>query len=171
MKKPLINYALDWCAFVVLAGMAGTGLVMEFRLPAGSGNATLLGLTRHDWGEVHFWFAISFLVVIAAHLLLHWDWIRAMTVARLAGSPGGSRRGLVAAIGAAVILLLALAPLMAPKTPATRGEGEGRGREAMAHAEGSNTRGEGRGEGRGMGRGAGRGEGRGRTNQAPIANP
>jgi hypothetical protein len=36
----------------------------------------LLGLGRHDWGDVHFILALLFLVVILVHIVLHWSWIK-----------------------------------------------------------------------------------------------
>jgi len=36
----------------------------------------LLGLTRHQWGEMHVWIAAAFVAAILAHLLLHVAWIK-----------------------------------------------------------------------------------------------
>jgi hypothetical protein len=37
---------------------------------------TLMSMGRHDWGDVHFVIAGLFLILVAAHLLLHWTWIK-----------------------------------------------------------------------------------------------
>ncbi len=49
----------------------------------------LWGLTRHDWGDVHFWLAIALLVLALVHVALHWAWVCAL-VARWLGrlTPG-----------------------------------------------------------------------------------
>ncbi|MEX0844285.1 MAG: DUF4405 domain-containing protein, partial [Balneolaceae bacterium] len=45
-------------------------------LPPGSGSANIWGLTRHEWGDIHFWIAVIFAVTITVHLILHLPWIK-----------------------------------------------------------------------------------------------
>lgn len=54
-----------------------TGFIIKYILPAGSHGASLWGLTRHQWGDFHFWIAVAFVVTITLHLILHLPWIRA----------------------------------------------------------------------------------------------
>jgi hypothetical protein len=54
-----------------------TGILLHFRLPHGSHDSTLMGFTRHQWGEFHFWVAIVFVCGIIVHSLLHLSWIKA----------------------------------------------------------------------------------------------
>jgi len=57
--------------------MAGTGLLLAFRLPPGSRGGRGLsawGLARHEWGDWHTWLCYAFLALILAHLALHWRW-------------------------------------------------------------------------------------------------
>lgn len=91
------------------AFLLGTGLALELRLPRGRAGHDLemLGLGRHDWGELHWWVGLVMGVLILAHLLVHWKWIRrAIRGAR-------QRLGLV---GVALGLVLLLLPLLAPIT-------------------------------------------------------
>ena len=155
MAKPKVNYALDWLAYFGFAALAGTGLLLHFKLPHGVRDATLLGLTRHDWGDVHFWIAAGFLVVVAVHLLLHATWIRALTVGK-ASEAGKRRRAGVAiaagAVGVAIAFGVLLAPAPAPPLP----RGGAHGQAAAAGGQGA-----GRGEKRGPAPGQGQGRGQG----------
>lgn len=45
-------------------------------------------LGRHDWGAVHFWLAVGFIVLMVVHLVLHWTWIKSY-VKSLFGCGGG----------------------------------------------------------------------------------
>ncbi|MCC5877538.1 MAG: DUF4405 domain-containing protein [Candidatus Sumerlaeia bacterium] len=103
MKRPLINYILDSLAFLLVVFLLLTGLLMGFTLPAGSGRAMVLGLSRHEWGEIHLWGALLFMAVIVVHLLLHWRWIVSMTTGKVRG---WKRTARLAALG--VVLVMAL---------------------------------------------------------------
>jgi hypothetical protein len=46
--------------------------------PGSNKTLSLRGLTRHQWGDIHFWISLGLLVVIAVHLALHWNWIVAV---------------------------------------------------------------------------------------------
>jgi hypothetical protein len=95
MKRTTWNFVLDSLSLVNLLLLAATGAVMRWVLPPGSGGGhghgfrggrglgpggeqvqQLLGLGRHDWGDIHFILALVFLGLILAHLVLHWTWIK-----------------------------------------------------------------------------------------------
>lgn len=127
MKRPLINYILDCCAFLFLLSLVLTGLLLGFTLPAGSGRATVLEMTRHQWGNVHFWLAIGFLVTMILHLLLHAKWIIAMTVGKSHGRNRAIRLGgltlvCLLAIGAIATVLLLPVKDTEPRPDHRRGE-------------------------------------------------
>ena len=75
-RKHNKNLITDIVSFLSLILLTMTGIVMYFVLPHGSKDKEWLGLTRHEWGDVHFWVAILFVVIIGVHLVLHWKWIR-----------------------------------------------------------------------------------------------
>jgi hypothetical protein len=74
---PRVLNALLWLVF---CSMAGTGLLLAFRLPPGSRGGhglSALGLSRHEWGDLHTWLSYAFLVLTITHLALHWRWVAA----------------------------------------------------------------------------------------------
>lgn len=86
MNKTRLNFLVDLALFVSMISLAGLGLILEFLLPPGSGDGhggaagpfarTLLGLSRHEWGDLHFKLAVILLLLLAVHLVLHWPWIK-----------------------------------------------------------------------------------------------
>lgn len=75
-----VNFLLDGATLGSLVALASTGLLLAYRLPPrmGRNSGTVLGLDRHQWGDVHFWISNVFLLLVAVHLCLHWRWIWAM---------------------------------------------------------------------------------------------
>ena len=98
MRRVTLNFIVDLVGFVDLLLLAATGSVMRWVLPPGSGGGgggrgygfrggrglgpgagqvkQLLGLGRHDWGDVHFVLALLFVLLILVHIVLHWAWIK-----------------------------------------------------------------------------------------------
>jgi len=95
VKRTTLNFVVDLIGFVNLLLLAATGAVMRWVLPPGSGGGhgygfrggrgpglgvdqvgQLLGLGRHDWGDVHFVLALLFVSLILVHIVLHWTWIK-----------------------------------------------------------------------------------------------
>ncbi|MHC4103611.1 MAG: DUF4405 domain-containing protein [Planctomycetota bacterium] len=77
-------------SFVSLLGIVFTSIIMKYILPPGTGGCgrevsggmgrehikDFWSMTRHEWGSVHFYLALLFIVLMTAHILLHWDWIK-----------------------------------------------------------------------------------------------
>lgn len=90
MKRTTLNFVIDLISFVALLGMVTTGIIMMYVLPPGSGGCgegfrggrgeepieVLLSLSRHEWGKIHYCLALLFIVLMTAHILLHWTWIK-----------------------------------------------------------------------------------------------
>jgi len=90
VKRNKLNFAVDLVSFVNLAALAATGIIIKYVLPPGSGGRgaslsggrggehirTLLSMTRHEWGDIHFYLAVVFLVLITVHIMLHWRWVK-----------------------------------------------------------------------------------------------
>lgn len=130
MSRKLVNAAVDAAALVGFAMLVATGLLLRYTLPPGSGGrvgmgrggghgagrevALVFGWTRHEWGDVHFWVSVGFLLVLATHLALHWRWILAVVrgAPRAPESSAIAVRVAIGTIAALAVLALALLPLV-----------------------------------------------------------
>jgi hypothetical protein len=93
MKRVTLNFIVDFLAFLDFLGIVVTGVIIKFVLPPGSGGRgrgfhggrglgagehirELWSMGRHDWGDVHFYLSVIFIVLILVHIVLHWVWIK-----------------------------------------------------------------------------------------------
>jgi len=91
MKRTTLNFIIDLVAFFDLLGLAFTGFIMKYILPPGTSGRgrqlhdgrgsehikELWSMTRHEWGDIHFYLAVIFAVLMVVHIILHWGWIKA----------------------------------------------------------------------------------------------
>ena len=90
MLRNTVNFILDLMSFLNLLMLIFTGYVMRYILPPGSGGLgriahggsgqgihikELWSMTRHEWGSIHFYLAVIFVVLMIIHIILHWKWI------------------------------------------------------------------------------------------------
>jgi hypothetical protein len=135
MNKNRAHFLVDLLAYLAFVGLAATGTLLAYRLPAGSGGAAVLGLTRHEWGDVHFYLAAGLVALMVLHVALHWRWVTntfgALLAARTPRRPGAGLGGttVLLVLGVATTALLA-APWILGVEGAGRGRGEGEGRGA-----------------------------------------
>ena len=64
--------------FVVWGLVASSGLLL-WLAPTGARSGQqplLLGLTKSEWGDIHFWFAVATFVVTAIHVIIDWKALR-----------------------------------------------------------------------------------------------
>jgi len=103
--------------FLGFCGLTGTGLLMKYRLPPGSRGGhglSALGMTRHEWGDIHVWIGWGVVAITLLHLALNWVWLRKIA---------GYRRwvpllsGL--AFGALIVVLPLILPVARQPAPAT----------------------------------------------------
>ncbi len=89
MRKVTLNFIVDLISFVDLLGLLFTAVIQKYILPPGTGGGgrgwgggfgrevkAFWLLTRYEWGSIHFYLALLFIVLITAHILLHWTWIK-----------------------------------------------------------------------------------------------
>ncbi|MBA56524.1 MAG: hypothetical protein CMK89_18900 [Pseudomonadales bacterium] len=112
MKQSELTRWIDLVSFIVFVAMVSTGLVMEYSLPSRSHGSTLLSLTRHQWGDLHYFISLCFVFLMSSHLFLHGKYISRA----IAGRASREHRyrlaiGLVCFIA---LILMAMIPLLAP---------------------------------------------------------
>ena len=83
-NKSSLNLSIDIIMFLLLVPLAGIGFLMKYVLISGQERNIIygtkvdlefLGLTRHQWGEIHLVLSILFLVLLLFHVVLHWKMI------------------------------------------------------------------------------------------------
>ena len=113
LKKSTLNFILDICSYISFVFLCTTGFLMYYLLPPGTGHRyQIMGLDRHQWGDLHFWVSLFFLATIVLHLVLHWKWIWIML--RGKGKTQWSLRGIIGLTGAMLIILFFTLPLVLP---------------------------------------------------------
>lgn len=92
VRRATVNFIVDLAGFFALLGLICTGFIIRYILPPGTGGGygrgyrggrgsaegirELWSMTRHEWGDVHFYFAVVFVTLMLVHLVLHWTWIK-----------------------------------------------------------------------------------------------
>jgi hypothetical protein len=76
MKTPKKRFLIDVLAFIFFVFLTSTGVLLFYLLPPGSGRgSTIWYMDRHEWGDVHFYFAVGFLLILLYHVIQHWRWV------------------------------------------------------------------------------------------------
>lgn len=80
MKKSDWQYIVDTLLFICMFGIAFIGILMAFFLAEGptlrESEKYFLGLHRHQWGDIHLYLSLAFILLIILHLMLAWSWIK-----------------------------------------------------------------------------------------------
>ena len=114
MKKSKLITLIDISAFISFIFVISTGVLMRYVLPPRSGQSIeILGMSRHEWGDIHFYITFIFLVILSIHLILHWKFIRNIFHGRL--KEASNFRLILGLVGLIAVLALAVAPFVAPK--------------------------------------------------------
>jgi hypothetical protein len=107
-SKP-VSRLLNLALYLGFCLLAGTGLLLAFRLPhGGSGAQTtiFLGYALHFWAEVHLWTSYAIILLLLAHLAVHWRWLTAV-----AGSGRIWRLAAGLLLGVAIVAFFLLYPV------------------------------------------------------------
>ncbi len=108
MSRTLLNVVVDLLAALAILTLIVTGILMHFVMPAGTGHSlTLWGWDRHQWGDLHFWIALSTVSLLVLHVALHWTWIISLA-RRLKGGADNVATGLRTKAIAAVVTVAVL---------------------------------------------------------------
>jgi len=90
MKRSSLNFIVDLIALFDLLGLAFTAFIIKYILPPGTGGRgqqlrdgrggehikDFWSMTRHEWGDIHFYLAVIFVILMVLHIMLHWGWIK-----------------------------------------------------------------------------------------------
>jgi hypothetical protein len=131
MKKNTFNILISIFSFTVLMTMISTGLILKFILPPGSGRPEtlmrggrhfektidlLMGLSRHEWGQIHLYIALTFLALIVIRIILHWNWIKTMTFGTKTNPQPFRRKSITVGVIIFILLVLIFPWLMEKKS-------------------------------------------------------
>ncbi len=107
MKRSVLNLLVDMLSAAVLAGLIATGYILRFALPPRTNRThELWGLSRHEWGGIHFWISVALIAVVFVHIALHWEWIVSMVLRRFGKAANAvTRRTLRAGVMTGLVLL------------------------------------------------------------------
>ncbi len=90
MKRRTLNFIIDLVSFINLLALVFTASIIRYVLPPGTGGLGrglhggsgrenikyFWSLTRHQWGDIHFYLAALFIILMVLHIVLHWKWIK-----------------------------------------------------------------------------------------------
>jgi hypothetical protein len=135
MTKLGKNVLVDLLSYVAFVLLLGTGLILAYILPHGSGRlagrgigggagqklvTSLWGMTREQWGEIHLWIAAGTLVVLTFHLVLHWKWIICVLGKKEKPTGVSGQRAFLGLAGMLGTLALVALPFLTPTEQMTR---------------------------------------------------
>lgn len=134
MKKADWQYLVNTLLFICLIGMVIIGFLLGLVIPKGpsapENTKYFLNLHRHQWGNIHFYLSLAFILLIIIHLTLDWKWIKARAN-KLFNT--GWKTALIATAGISILLLFVIW-LFYPKEPGAYAEFGVRGGRTAAEA-------------------------------------
>ncbi|MDX2349987.1 MAG: DUF4405 domain-containing protein [Porticoccus sp.] len=119
MNQFTVIKILDLLSFAALTLMLSTGIFLRFTLPPRSGGDEVWGLTRHDWGNIHYYLSVVFLLFMSAHLVAHAKFIKSVIIGK--ATKEKYYRIAIGILGVIALIALAFTPVVSPVTDAQRG--------------------------------------------------
>jgi hypothetical protein len=125
------KYLIDTLLVFSFLGLLTIGLLLAFVIPEGPAapgrSKYLLGLHRHQWGDIHTILSVAFAALAVVHVVLAWKWVRGKASALF----GRRWRAALALTVLAALAVPAVFWLAMPKNdPAYAEAGQGHGRNA-----------------------------------------
>ena len=111
---------IDLFSFIALTIMVSTGLLVKYTLPPRSGGNEVWGITRHEWGNIHYYISVIFLILITSHLITHYKFIKMV----LTGNATTEKNYRIAfgILGIIALLFLVFSPVISPVTENQSGQ-------------------------------------------------
>jgi hypothetical protein len=77
MRRITVNFIVNLASFLILLGLSASGIIIALPHEHGPNEAKgPLGIGRGQWGDIRLWLGIVFVVLMLAHLVLHWGWVK-----------------------------------------------------------------------------------------------
>ncbi len=76
MRRETKNFIIDIASFLALLGLTISGIIIALPHKHGPNEAKILGISRGEFGDIHLWVGIAFIVLMLVHIILHWDWVK-----------------------------------------------------------------------------------------------
>ena len=111
---------LDFLSFVALTLMLSTGIFLKSTLPPRSGGNEVWGLSRHEWGDLHFYLSVFFLLLMSAHLATHVKFIKNAIMGKVSAEK--YYRIVIGIFGVIALIVLAFAPVVSSVTEVKKGQ-------------------------------------------------
>ena len=113
MNKLNIIKLIDIAAFISFIFVISTGVLLRYVLPTRSGRTfELMGMNRHEWGDLHFQITVIFLLILAIHLVIHWKFFFSLFQGKVNST--SAYRIVLGIVALLAILALAIAPFVVP---------------------------------------------------------
>jgi len=105
MTRKSINFWIDIGIFMAFILAVFTGIVLR-EFPVDLSGCTVLGVPRKELADLHWVLALSMILCIFAHLVLHWSWAKVSFRKHLRIGPK--------ALAITAIMLVAISMIAAP---------------------------------------------------------
>ncbi|MCX8147423.1 MAG: DUF4405 domain-containing protein [Candidatus Woesearchaeota archaeon] len=81
MANSKINYLIDILMVFSFLTTAFTSIILFFVIPSGprAGQFAFLGAPKHVWVALHNYIGLAFILLMSAHIILHFKWLVSMT--------------------------------------------------------------------------------------------
>jgi len=109
MNKKDLKRVVDSALWFLFCFILGTGLMLHYRLvPGFQGGAgvNFFGISRHGWGNIHFWASCLFIACLSVHLYLNFK-----TIKLIVADKSSCKAAVLLGIGIFVVMFFLLFPI------------------------------------------------------------
>ena len=112
MNRSRLIKVIDFCSFMSLLVLISSGTVLKYTLPPRSGGKNIWGLTRHEWGDIHFYISVAFLILMSMHLWTHIRFIKQAIIGK--AIPEHNYRLAIGLVSILLLIALIFSPVFSP---------------------------------------------------------